>query len=186
MSAEAAGEKSVAVGDVHDVASPAAGGADGARHHRGPRLDVVARVPDDRRLARRSGRRVHTNDVGARHGKHAERIVVAQIRLGREGKPGEIVERFEVAGMNARLLECSAVMRHVVERGAQRPAQPLHLQRRELVAARGLDRLEISLAGRLRRHCRPFRPTFSARRRCCRRRDSSFRGRARSSCPAGS
>ena len=42
--AEPAGEQPVAVGHVHDVPGPAAGGADRARHHLGPGVEVVVRV----------------------------------------------------------------------------------------------------------------------------------------------
>ena len=55
--AEPAGEQPVAVGDVHEVPGPAAGGPDRARHHLGPRVDVVAGVADDGRLAGRAAAR---------------------------------------------------------------------------------------------------------------------------------
>ena len=54
----------------------------------------------------------------------------------------------DVVGVDARRVERRAVVRHVVVGVAQRPVQPLELQRRQLVAARRLDRLEIAgLAG---------------------------------------
>ena len=58
------------------------------------------------------------------------------------------------------------VVRDVVVRVRERPAQALELQRRELVAARALDRLEVagtaSLDGHRRRHRRQCRLRRSA------------------------
>ena len=90
MRAEAAGEQAVAVGDVHPVAGPAAGGPDRPGHHRRPGRDVLGGVADDGGPAGRAGRRVHPGDLLARDREHAERVVVAQVRLGgeREARPG--------------------------------------------------------------------------------------------------
>src|SRR5678815_2348788 len=86
MRAEAAGEEAISVRDVHDVTRATAGGANRARHHCRPGVDVVARVADDRGLAGRSRRRVDARDLTPWHGEHAERVVVAQVALHGEWK----------------------------------------------------------------------------------------------------
>ena len=75
---------------------PAAGGADRARHHLGPHLDVALGVADDGRLAGRAGRGVHAHDLLARHGEHPEGIVGAQVLLGGERELGEVGQRVEI------------------------------------------------------------------------------------------
>ena len=133
--AEAAGEQAVAVGDVHDVAGAAAGGADRARHQVGPGVDVVLRVAHDRRLAGGARRRVDARHLLARHREHAERVVVAQVLLDGERELRQVGERLQVAGMHALGVERLAVVRHVVVGVLQRPLQALQLQR--LRARRG-------------------------------------------------
>ena len=46
--------------------------------------------------------------------------------------------------MHAGGVELAPIVRHVLVGVRERPAEPLELQRRELVAARGLDRLELA------------------------------------------
>ena len=86
VGAEPAGEQAVAVGDVDHVARPRAGGADRARHQVGPGVDVARRVADHRRPAGRAARGVDAHALLARDREHAERIGVAQVVLGGEGK----------------------------------------------------------------------------------------------------
>ena len=90
---EPAREQAVAIGVVQLHAAPAARGADRARHHLGPHLDVALGVADHGRLARRAGGRMDAHDILARHGKQSERIVRAQVLLGRERELGEIRKR---------------------------------------------------------------------------------------------
>ena len=91
VGAEAAGEQAVAVGDVADVAGPAAGGADRAGHQVGPVVDVAARVADDGGLARGAAGGVDAHDLLARHGEQAERVGVAQVGLLAEREPGQVL-----------------------------------------------------------------------------------------------
>ena len=142
--AEAAGEEAVAVGHVHDVAGAAAGGADRARDERRPHVDVGLRVADHGGLARRTRRRVHADDALARHGEHAERIVVAQILLGGEREARQVGEGVEIRRMHASQIEGAPVVRHVLVGVAQAPAQPLELQRLQFVATGGFDWLQIA------------------------------------------
>ena len=144
--AEAAGEQAVAVGDVQLHAGPAAGGADRARHHLGPGVDVALGVADDGRLAGGAGGGVDAHDLLARHGEHAEGIVVAQVLLGGEGELGEVGQRVEVVGMHAGGVERLPVVGHVVVDVPQRPLQPLELQGGDLVARGDLDRVEVLAA----------------------------------------
>ncbi len=142
VEAEAAGEQAVAIGVVQLVGRPAAGGADRARHDRRPHRDVGPAVAHHRRPAGRAARRMDAHDLVHRHGEHAEGIVLPEILLGREGQPGKVVEAGQVAGSEAGGGERPAVMRHPLIGVRQRPPEPPELECRELVAARGLDRLQ--------------------------------------------
>ena len=77
-----------------------------------------------------------------RHGEHAERVVVAKIELGGEGKSREVGKRPAVVGRDARGLEGAPVVRHVRVRMLQRPAKALELQVEQRVAAQALSRVE--------------------------------------------
>ena len=139
MGAEAAGEQPVAVGDVDDVARPAAGGVDRAGDQVGPHVDVGLGIADDGRLAGRPARSMDAHHLLARHGEHAVGVVVAQVLLGREGKAGEVGQRPEVIRMDAGGVEFRLVMRHVLVDMVQRPRKALGLQGDDLVAAGGFD-----------------------------------------------
>ena len=145
MGAEAAGEQPVAVGDVDDVARPAAGGVDRAGHQVGPHVDVGLGVADDGRLAGRAARGMDAHHLLARHGEHAVRVVVAQVLLGGEGKPREVGQRPEVVRMDAGGVEFRLVMRHV----ACRTWCSVHA-RRSVCRATISSRLAVSMA------CRPL------------------------------
>ena len=73
VNTQAAGEKAVAVGVVQFHAGTPAGGADGARHHLAPGLDVGLGVADHGRLAGGAGGGVDAHDLFARSGEHARR-----------------------------------------------------------------------------------------------------------------
>ncbi len=150
--AEAAGEQAVAVGHVHHVAGPPARGADGTRHQVGPGVDVLQRVADHGRLAGGARRRMDARDVLARHGEHAEGVVVAQVALHRERKLRQVGERLQVVGVHALGIEGLAVVRHVVVGALQRGAQAGELQRGDLVAAGGFDGVEVAGGGVLHGH----------------------------------
>jgi len=53
--AEAAGEQAVAIGVEDDVVGAGAGGAHRTRHQPRPGVDILLRIADDGRLARRAG-----------------------------------------------------------------------------------------------------------------------------------
>ena len=154
VEAEPAGEQPVAVGILHQHAGPAAGGAHAARDDVGPGLDVAPAVADHRRLSGRAGRGVDAQQLLARHRHHPERIILAQLALGRERKFAQVVERLQVVGMHAGGVESLLVVRDVFVDMRQRPFQALELQRRNLVARGDLDRIEGFAA---RRQVRAFR-----------------------------
>ena len=148
MGAQAAGEEAVAIGDVHDVARPSAGGADRARHELGPHLDVGLGVAHHRGLARGAGGGMDAHDLLARDGEEAVGIVPTQVLLGGERELGEIVQVLEVVGMDAGRGKGRFVMRHVRVSVRQRPFEPLRLECGDLIAARHLDRVQFGLSQR--------------------------------------
>ena len=159
MRAEAAGEQAIAIGIVHDHAGAAAGGADRARHHLRPHVDIGPGIADHDRLAGGAGRSVNADQFFARHREHVEGIIVAQIGLDRERKFGEIGELLEVGRMHAGLVERLLVMRDIVIGMRQRPGQALGLQRHDLVArgALGLVHLGAVAAALDLQFCRSHR-----------------------------
>ncbi len=142
MRAQAAGEEPVAVADVNLVAAPRPRRADRARHQPCPGVDIGQRIAHHRRLAGRSRRRMDARDALLRHGEHAERIVLPQIRLGGERKSRQVAKRAQVRRMHARRIELGAVRRHVRVRMGKAVPEPLQLQRLDGIAAGGFDRIE--------------------------------------------
>jgi hypothetical protein len=95
-------------------------------------LDVAARVADHRRLAGGAAGGVQAHALGARHREHAERIAVAQVLLGGEGKLRQVFQRAAVLRLHPRGVELLAVVRHVVVGMLQGPAKALELKRLQL------------------------------------------------------
>jgi hypothetical protein len=63
-----------------------------------------------------------------RHGEHAERIIVAQVPLGGEGKAGEVGQRPDLVWMHAGGVELGPVDRRVLVGVIERPFQAFQLQ----------------------------------------------------------
>ena len=108
MRAEAAGEQAVAIGDVHDVAGPGAGGAHRARHHVGPDVDIVlrySRPPSACRWCRRRHGCGTTFSRGTANMPNG--IVVAQVGLVGEREFRKVGERLQVVGMHAGRVEAA-------------------------------------------------------------------------------
>ena len=143
MRAEAAGEQAVAIGVVHHHAGAAAGGADRARHHVRPDVDIALRVADHDRLAGGARGRVDADQLFARHREHVEGIIVAQVGLHREREFGEIGELPEIGRMHAGRIERLPVMRDVVVGVLERPGETLGLQRHDLVARGALGLIQL-------------------------------------------
>ncbi len=106
--AQPTGEQAVAEGVLHHVAAVQPAGCEGARHHLGPDVHVLARVGDDDRLAGGAGRRVQAHDVAHGAREQAEGVGVAQVALDREGQPGDVLEPLDRVGREATLLEAGA------------------------------------------------------------------------------
>src|SRR5690242_2111838 len=132
MNPESAGEKAVAVGDVHDALRVRSAARERPGAHLGPDVDVPARVADDGRLALRSARRVNADDVGEWYGEEARRVVLAELRLDHERQPTEVVQRSDVAGRNSCRVQPLLVERNAVVRPPHGPAKPLELELAEL------------------------------------------------------
>src|SRR6185312_4124875 len=109
----------------------------------GPGPQVVAGVADDGGPAGGAGGGVQSGDPLPGYGEHAERVVVAQFRLAGEREAGQVGEVAAVVGVHAGGVERPAVVRHVVVRVPQRPAQPFALQFAQLVDVGTLDRLQL-------------------------------------------
>ncbi len=144
MHTEPAGEQAIAVGIVNDHPRAAAGGADRARHHVRPDVDIPLRVADHDRLAGRARGRVDADQFFARHREHAKGIIVAEVGLHREREFGEIGKLPEIGRMHAGRIERLPVMRDVVVGVLERPRETPGLQRHDFVARGALGLIQIS------------------------------------------
>ena len=143
MEAEAAGEEPVAVGDVHHVAGARAGGAQAAGDEPGPHVEVGPRVAHDGGDAGGAARGMDADDPRTGHRKQVEGIVEAEVVLNREREPGQVVEGREIGRAHAGIVETLLVVGDIVVGVPQGRAQPVELQCRDFVAARGFDRIEV-------------------------------------------
>ncbi len=141
MHAEAAGEQPVAIGVVHQHAWLPAGGEQGPRHQRTPCAQILRGIAGDGRRAGGAGGDVQAPDLLARHREHAERERRTQLLLHGEGKAGKVGEFAKIVRVHAGRVEGGAVVGHVGVGVGEGPAQPLHLQRRQLIARSRLDRI---------------------------------------------
>src|SRR5581483_4722871 len=147
MRAEAAGKQAIAISDVHRVAAPAPGGSDRARDELRPRFDVMCGVADDGWFPRRSAGSMNAGDLVPRHRKHAERIAVPQIFLGREREVAQVIQRAQVFRMNPGQLAFTAVGGDIRVRVAYGPFQARELQRSQLILTRTLYGLKFGMDG---------------------------------------
>jgi hypothetical protein len=90
---------------------------------------------------------MHPRHLCARHGKHAEGVVVAQVCLGGERELGNVSQRVQVVRVHALVVEFFAVVRHVVVGVLQAPLQALQLQRGNFIAAGGFNGVQIAGLG---------------------------------------
>ena len=172
VKAEAAGEEPVAERVLEHVARSNPGRDQPAGDEARPQLEIRARVPDHRRLARRPGRCVDTHDLGRRRHEEAEGIVPPDVVLGGEGKAAEVVERVEVLRVDRSepfAIEGVARALEPLDAGAE----ALDLQGRELAPRHRLRRVPEPLSAR-HRLGPPFVPaTHGARLDALRRRARS-------------
>ena len=101
---------------MDDIAPADAGGAQGAGDKLGPGLDVPAGIADDRRFARGPRGGVDPHDLFHGHGKHAERIIVAQVLFGSKGQPLQVLETFDIFRFDTGVVVFLTVKRnHIVD-----------------------------------------------------------------------
>ena len=140
--AQSAGEQAVAIAHMHQITGLGTPGADAARHHGGPGVNVAGGITHDRRLACGAARGVNAGAVLARHGKHAKRVALAQVGFGREREPGDVSQALAVLRVYTCRVELGAVHRRIGIGVMQGLLQTLELQRAHLVDAGFLDGFE--------------------------------------------
>jgi len=84
---------------------------------------------------------MQARNVLARYCEQAEGIMGAEILLDEEGKARKVLERAQILRMDAGAIEGLTVMRDMLIGMAQRPPQPLELQRAQLLSGGALDGL---------------------------------------------
>ena len=142
MGTQAAGEQTIAIGNMDHVPRTATSGADRTSHHRGPGVDVVLRVTHYDRLAGRATGGVHAHDLAQGNGEKTKGIGIAQILFHRKRKLGQIFQALQIVWMYALGLTLHPVVLDLIVGVAHRPLQPFHLQGTQLVPAGGLDWLQ--------------------------------------------
>jgi len=85
---------------------------------------------------------VDSHDPFARDREHSERVVLPQVLFGCEREAREVLEAAKVIRMHAGRVEFLAVGGHIGIGVIKRPFEPDGLQRSDLVARGGLDRLQ--------------------------------------------
>jgi hypothetical protein len=85
---------------------------------------------------------VDSGDAFAGDREHAEWVVVPQVSFGGEREPGQIVERPDVIGLDAGLIEAGPVVSDVLVCVADGTGESRGLHGAELVKTRGLDGFE--------------------------------------------
>ncbi len=96
MSAEAAGEEAITIGNLNDVSLMQAAAGETANQHRGPYVHVFLGIRDHNGFAGGSAGDVETDNVLHGAGKKSERVSVAQIALDRERQLGDVVQRANI------------------------------------------------------------------------------------------
>ena len=139
MDAEAAREQPITVGVMNDIARQRTCAGKRARHEIGPAFEIFPGIADHGRFAGRAGGGMQAAQILARHGKHAERIIVPKIRFGGEGKAREVSERFECLRTNSGAVPFLSVMRDVLIGALQRLLESPGLQRAQCLARHGFD-----------------------------------------------
>ena len=91
---------------------------------------------------------MNAHDLFARHGEHAERVIVAQVLLHGEGEFGEIGQVLQIVRVDAGLVEGFRIERHVLISVANRPLHAFQLQRGDFVARGNLDWIQFVACGR--------------------------------------
>ena len=78
---------------------------------------------------------MNAHDLRLRHGKHAKRVIGAQVFFAGEREFGEVCQHLEITRVNACCIKRLTVMRPVLVNVVQRGFEPLVLQRGNFVPA---------------------------------------------------
>ena len=132
---ETAGEKPVAIGNGENVVARHAEGSEAARHALGPDTDVLAGITHDGGVARGAGGSVNADDFAGRSGLKAERIVVPEVLLRREGEFHDVVDGADVIRGEVHLLQLVPIERNVMVHVLHNLVKPFALERAHFVAA---------------------------------------------------
>ncbi len=85
------------------------------------------------------------DNIGLRHGEHAEGIVIAKVLLFAEGKFREIIQGFQIIGMDTCRIEPFPKERNIPVCMRQTPFKTIELQGRYFIPAGNLDRIKLVL-----------------------------------------
>ena len=114
MDAEAACEKSVAVGDAEHVVTGDAISGEATCHTFAPYLDILAGITDDGRVAGGSRGCMETDDFAHRGRLQTGGIIVPEVLLGSERELDDIVDGGDVLRGEVHLLQLVTIERDVV------------------------------------------------------------------------
>ena len=129
------GEQTIAIADMHHVASLCPACTNTARHHRGPSVNVTLGIAHHGGFAGGATGSMNARTSSAWHCKHAIGIAVAQIGFGGERKLGQVGQRMAITGVHASCIKLEFVYRRVVVGVLQRGLQAFELQRTQLIDA---------------------------------------------------
>ena len=135
----AAGEQTVAVGNLHHVILRAAHGGDGTGTAVLPQIHVVLGVEGYHAAAGGAGGGLDAYAVGEGFCQKAVGILIPQIILLEEGQFVQILHPFDIVGGDAFFLHQRAVVGYVVPYMANLTAQTLALQGAHLLIGHGFD-----------------------------------------------
>jgi hypothetical protein len=124
---------------MDDVIPRTARGGQRAGRALGPDVDVVGGVADHRLLPCRAGGGVDAHQLALRHSEEAERVIVPQIRLEGKGQLADVVDRMDIAGQQAHLVEFLLIEGDVFVGGAHHLQQPRRLDGVQIVAGGTFD-----------------------------------------------
>ena len=103
-----------------------------------PGIQVLLRVADDDLLSGRAARGVQPGDLFHRDGEETEGVEIAEVLLGGEGEFSQIVNAFDVFGLDARRVHSVAVGGDVFVDPFDRRDEALALPRGDLIPRGGL------------------------------------------------
>ena len=134
MRAKTTGEKAVAIGVVHCVATLEARSAQRAGDDVCPDIDIVLGINYDRGFAGCAGGGMNAHQLFARHGSKAKRIIRPQVVFICEGEFRQIAQARQIIRVHPSSIKALLIHWHIVIGVLQRGLHPRQLQRHNLVA----------------------------------------------------